>query len=45
MRAILALIAMLQIVGHISGLDSADPDLQARYGDQLRPIIRHLAAS
>lgn len=43
MGAILAPVAVPQIVRRLTGLDPTDPDFRSRYSEQLRRIVRHLA--
>jgi AcrR family transcriptional regulator len=43
MGAILAPIALPQVVRRVTGQDPDDPDFQARYTEQLRLLTRHLA--
>lgn len=44
MGAILAPVALPQVVRRITGREAADPGFQADYIDQLKRIIRHLSA-
>jgi TetR/AcrR family transcriptional regulator len=45
MGAIVAPIAMPQVVRRITGRSPDDPKFQAHYGEQLRRIVRHLAGN
>ncbi|OHV45554.1 TetR/AcrR family transcriptional regulator [Pseudofrankia sp. BMG5.36] len=43
MGAILAPVALPHVARRITGLDPTDPDFHARYGEELRRVVRHLA--